>query len=202
MKNKTYLIESFIQQKKEEEAQKAVLEKPSKLPQRPSSVRKVPDLRWNINFSKNIPKTVAASAEPTSKMEHELSRLTALNSQLVQILEKNSIEVPNDILSCEKQRVTFAVQEDAHNSKLHTRTQSRPESTTTLPYVIPDISRASSSYKRISRPESGLSATIVGTPSIAGSHSRPCTARQISRPGTSSVKRAISARLRNISGFD
>lgn len=192
LQNKTYLIESFIQQKKDEEAQKSKLEKPSRVPKQ-KSVRKSPDLRWNIKYAtKADSKTSAVSAEPSSRMEHELSRLTALNQQLIQLLENNSIQVPSDILSSDKNRVSFSFS--------NARPMSGADSTTTLPYVIPDISRASSVRKsRISRPASGHSVTVVGTPSIAGSQTRPSTARPVSRPVTS---RPISGRLNRITGFD
>ncbi len=194
LKNKTYLIESFIQQKKDENAQKSDLDKPSKVSQRPSPVRKTPDLRWNIKYAKKADtKTSAVSAEPSSKMEYELSRLTVLNQQLIQILENNSINVPNDIVLQDKHRVSFALS--------NARPESGSYSTITLPYVIPDISRASSARKNRSRPQSGLSATIIGTPSIAGS--RPSTARLLSRPSTARlISRPSTARLlsRPISG--
>ena len=204
LKNKTYLIETLIQQKRDEETKKDSIQKPSKILCRPSSVRK-PDLRWNIKVRNDLDQSnAAASAEPSSKTEYELNRLTSINQQLIQLLQKNSIPIPNDILSSDKQRVSFAVTAapPSVKSQLYSRPQSGTESVTTLPYVIPILSRVSSARKDGgSRPESGLSGTMIGT-SIAGSNSRPCTARQISRPGTSSAKRPASARFSKITGLN
>ena len=199
LKNKTHLIENFIQQKKDQEAQKTAPKKVGKSFQRQSPHPKFPELRWDIPYSNVKHSRIASCAEPSSKLELEVSRLSSINEQLLQLLEKNSIAVPKEIFLTDKQKVSFALPRPPQSARSYTTNYSRPQSGQDLDsstsFIIPDISRASSARRMVSRPDSRLSATVVGTPNN----------EFLSRPNTSEQKkrssRPVSARSVRMTGF-